>query len=124
MFAELKDKELHLHGSTSELNAVARSIHRGRHGASSSFELCSENSLFSSLQTECYGKLSNIQIEGYKINISYSEFVKNRLYTYFSMPSGTPQGALFFLTYSNQGHSPLLVEGSLELFIHVAASDT
>ncbi|WP_434136885.1 hypothetical protein JQR88_25245 (plasmid) [Pseudomonas luteola] len=123
MFAELKNKELHLHGNTAELNAVARSIHRGRYGASSSFKLCSENSSLTLLQTWCHGRLSNIQIDGSEINISYSESVKNRLYSYFSMPSSTQPGSLFFLTHSSQEHAPLLVKSSLELFVYVVASD-
>jgi hypothetical protein len=96
MFAELKNKELHLHGNTSEFNAIARSIHKGRHGTSASFELCSESPLFSSLHTRCHGKLAAIQVEGSEIHITYSEPVKNRLYTYFSMPSDTQPGSLFF----------------------------
>lgn len=114
MFAELKNKELHLHGKTKEFNAVARSIHKGRHGASASFELCIVNSLLSSLHTKCHGNLAAIQIEGSEIHINYSEPVKNRLYAHFSMPSDTQPGSLFFLFHSNQGYPPLLVDSSLD----------
>ena len=124
MFAELKNKELHLHGKTAEFNAIARSIHKGRHGASASFELCSEMPSFSSLHTKCHGKLAAIQIKGSEIHITYSEPVKNRLYTYFSMPSDTQPGSLFFLAHSNQDYPPLLIDSSLALVIHVISNDT
>jgi hypothetical protein len=123
MFAELKNKELHLHGNAAELNAVARSIHKGRHGKSASFELCSTKSPYSSLNIKCHGKLAAIEIQGPDIHIAYSESVKNRLYTYLSIPSDTQPGSLFFLTYSNQGYPPLLIDSSLDLVIHVISND-
>ncbi|MCQ4284518.1 hypothetical protein NA633_15540 [Pseudomonas stutzeri] len=124
MFVELNNKELHLHGKTAEFNAVARSIHKGRHGASASFELHSANSTFSSLHTKCHGKLSAIQIEGSEVHITYSESVKNRLYTYFSMPADTQPGSQFFLIHSSQDYPPLLTDNSLALVIHVISSNT
>lgn len=124
MFAELKNKELHLHGKTAELNAVARSIHKGRHGASAFFELCTTHSLFSSLNTKSHGQLAAIKIEGSEIHITYSDSVKNRLYTYFSMPSDTQPGSLFSLTHPDQDYPPLLNDGSLNLIIHVISGDT
>ncbi|HTO18421.1 MAG TPA: hypothetical protein VL129_04650 [Pseudomonas sp.] len=124
MFAELKNKELHLHGKTAEFNAIARSIHKGRHGASASFGLCSSISLFSSLHTKCHGKLAAIEIKESEIHITYSESVKNHLYTYFSMPSDTQPGSVFFLTHSSPGYPPLLADSSLDLIIHVISSET
>lgn len=124
MFAELKNKELHLHGKAAELNAVARSIHKGRHGTSASFDLCSSTSLFSTLHTKCHGKLATIEIKESDIYITYSESVKNHLYTYFSMPSGTQPGALFSLTHLSRDNPPLLADSSLELIIHVISSET
>ena len=124
MFAELKNKELHLHGKTAEFNAVARSIHKSRYGASASLELCSTNSAFFSLHTECSNELTAIQIEGSEIHITYSESVKNRLYSHFSMPSDTQPGSLFFLTRSNQDYPPLLADRSLDLVIHVISNET
>ena len=122
MFAELKTKELHLYGKTAELNAVARSIHKGRHGASASFDLCSSTSLFSTLHTRCHGKLATIEIIESEIYINYSESVKNHLYTYFSMPSDTQPGALFSLNHSSRDDPSLLADSSLELIIHVISS--
>ena len=124
MFAELKNKELHLHGKTAELNAVARSIHKGRHGASASFDLCSSISLLSTLHIKCHGKLATVEIKESEIYITYSESVKNHLYTYFSMPSDTQPGALFSLTHSSRDDPPLLADSSLELIIHVISSKT
>ncbi|WP_071873543.1 hypothetical protein [Atopomonas hussainii] len=124
MFAELKNKELHLHGKTTEFNAVARSIHKGRHGSSASFDLCSSISLFSSLHTKCHGKLAAIEIKESEIYITYSEPVKNHLYTYFSMPSDTQPGSLFSLTHSSRDYPPLLADNSLDLIIHVISSET
>lgn len=123
MFAELKNKELHLYGKTAELNAVARSIHKGRHGASASFDLCSSTSLLSTLYTKCHGKLATIEVKESEIYITYSESLKNYLYAYFSMPSDTQSGALFFLTHSSRDNPPLLADSSLELIIHVISSE-
>ncbi|MDN3238039.1 hypothetical protein [Pseudomonas sp. WAC2] len=124
MFAELKNKELHLYGKTAELNAVARSIHKGRHGASASFDLYSSISLFSKLYTKCHGKLATIEIKESEIYITYSESVKNHLYTYLSMPCDTQPGALFSLTHSSRDDPPLLADSSLELVIHIISSET
>ena len=124
MFAELKNKELHLHGKTAELNAVARSIHKGRHGASASFDLCSSISSLSTLHTKCHGKLATVEIKESEIYITYSESVKNHLYTYFSMPSDTQPGSLFSLTHSSRDYPSLLADNSLNLIIHVVSSET
>lgn len=121
MFVRLEDGVLHLHGGVIELNRLARSIHRARHGSLVSFDVLSEAAGFSVLIAECRGELAAVSVQGQEVHIRYSESVKNRLYTYFSMPSGTQPGSLFFLPSMNHGEPSLLVNGSLGLVVHVVA---
>ena len=121
MFAELQGNELHLFGEPAAFNAIARSIHKGKHGASASFPLVACRSPFISLITKCSGQLGAIQVHGQEIHISYSEGIKNRLYPFFSMPAETQPGSLFFISPSQQESPPILDLTSLNVSIHIIA---
>ena len=121
MFAELKDAEIHIYGSAVDFNAIARAIHKGRHGASALFPFSDPSSKFTTLITRCSGQLGSIQTVGQEIQILYSEPIKNRFYSYFSMPAETQAGSIFLVRVSQQEHPPVLSENSLSLVIHVVA---